>query len=452
MKELNIAYIGGGSRAWARNLMNDLVLEPELTGNVRLYDINHEAAGMNEKIGNLYNEAEGARTTWRYRTSDTLDEALADADFVVISILPGTFDHMENDVHYPEKFGIYQSVGDTTGPGGIMRSVRAIPMYEYIAERVKSICPRAYIISYTNPMTVLVKTIYEVFPEAKVFGCCHEVFGTQGLIAKILKHSGIAENACRHEIKTNVLGINHFTWMDHIEFKGKEIMPEYMKFAEMHSKTGYCDSGKWNDTYFSSGNRVKFDLLLQYGIAAAAGDRHLAEFCPGWYLKDPETAAQWQFSLTPVSWRKQDRRQREEKTKRLFREKEKPVITETGEEGVGLIKALSGLSWIKSNVNLLNTGQHEGLPLGAVVETNAEFSIDGIKPIPAGRLPKEVEILVLRHVYNQNLLVEACLQRDSEKVFEVLLNDPLVHLKKTAARRLFDDMFELNKEFWNRGR
>ena len=33
-KEIKIAYIGGGSREWARNLMFDLALEPALGGQV----------------------------------------------------------------------------------------------------------------------------------------------------------------------------------------------------------------------------------------------------------------------------------------------------------------------------------------------------------------------------------------------------------------------------------
>ncbi len=41
----------------------------------------------------------------------------------------------------------------------------------------------------------------------------------------------------------------------------------------------------------------KFDLFKKYGWIAAAGDRHLAEFMPPIYLKDPETVASWKFGL-----------------------------------------------------------------------------------------------------------------------------------------------------------
>ena len=49
---LKIAYIGGGSRLWARNLMMDLALCPDLTGNVELYDIDLDSARLNEQLGN----------------------------------------------------------------------------------------------------------------------------------------------------------------------------------------------------------------------------------------------------------------------------------------------------------------------------------------------------------------------------------------------------------------
>ena len=52
VRDIRIAYIGGGSRGWAWTLMNDLAKAEELSGTVALYDIDHEAARHNEIIGN----------------------------------------------------------------------------------------------------------------------------------------------------------------------------------------------------------------------------------------------------------------------------------------------------------------------------------------------------------------------------------------------------------------
>ena len=136
-KNLTIAYIGGGSRGWAWGLMGDLAMDGELCGTLRLYDIDREAAERNRIIGEKMSAHEGVKSPWKYEVSDSLQSALTGADFVVISILPGTFEEMQSDVHTPEKYGIYQSVGDTSGPGGIIRAMRTLPMFEEIAENIK---------------------------------------------------------------------------------------------------------------------------------------------------------------------------------------------------------------------------------------------------------------------------------------------------------------------------
>ena len=184
-EDLKIAYIGGGSRGWAWGLMSDLAAADDMSGSVYLYDIDLEAAKRNEVIGNKVKELKDCKSPWDYKAVETIGEALQGADFVVISIIPGTFDEMESDVHAPEKYGIYQSVGDTTGPGGLIRALRVVPMFEEIAGAIKEYCPEAWVINYTNPMTVCVKTLYRTFPEIKAFGCCHEVFGTQKLLPLI---------------------------------------------------------------------------------------------------------------------------------------------------------------------------------------------------------------------------------------------------------------------------
>ncbi|WP_436924424.1 hypothetical protein [Halosimplex amylolyticum] len=49
--DVEIAYVGGGSRQWAPNLIQDLA-RSEFDGHVRLYDTNHEAAETNAEFGN----------------------------------------------------------------------------------------------------------------------------------------------------------------------------------------------------------------------------------------------------------------------------------------------------------------------------------------------------------------------------------------------------------------
>ena len=89
-RSVKIAYIGGGSKAWARSFMQDLALAGDLTGEVALYDIDAPAAKRNQIIGTMMQEKEEARSDFIYTVSDTLEEALTGAHFVIISILPGS--------------------------------------------------------------------------------------------------------------------------------------------------------------------------------------------------------------------------------------------------------------------------------------------------------------------------------------------------------------------------
>ncbi len=448
-ENLKIAYIGGGSRGWAWGLMADLAMEECLGGTIRLYDIDKEAAMHNAVIGNRLSARTDAVGKWEYLVADSLQEALDGCDFVVISVLPGTFDEMESDVHAPEKYGIYQSVGDTVGPGGIVRALRTIPIFEEIAEAVKAYAPDAWVINYTNPMTVCVRTLYEVFPQIKAVGCCHEVFGTQNLLAIALREVCGIEGVKRQEIKTNVLGINHFTWIDQATYRDMDLFPVYAKFVERYAETGYSEKSdnNWMNNFFASADMVKMDLFKRYGLIAAAGDRHLAEFVPGWYLKDPETVRSWKFSLTPVSWRKEDLQRRLEKSRRLVAGEEEVSLNRTGEEGVLLMKALLGMGDMVTNVNIPNRGQITNLPLGAVVETNAWFTGDQVRPVYAGALPEDVLHLVIRHVTNQEGILKACLKKDRNMAFNIFMNDPLMRIGVEEGRELFDAMLKNTEKY-----
>lgn len=449
-ENVRIAYIGGGSRGWAWGLMSDLATNDDMSGDVYLYDIDCEASKTNEVIGNMYNDLPDSKSTWTYKAVETIEEALTGCDFVIISILPGTFDEMESDVHAPEKYGIYQPVGDSTGPGGIVRAMRTLPMYEGFARKIKECCPDAWVINYTNPMTLCVKALYDTFPEIKAFGCCHEVFGTQKFLIQMVREY-LGEEPKREDIKVNPIGVNHFTWLTSATYKKHDLVPMYAKLCEKY-KDGFKGDGpvddNWLNNCFASEEKVKMDLFRRFGYIAAAGDRHLAEFCEGkWYLENPGRVEDMHFSLTSVAWRKKDLRDRLEKGRKLASGELKVEIKNTGEEGVNQMRALLGLCDLVTNVNIPNYGQIPNLPLGAVVETNAVFTSDSVTPVFAGNVPKEIYPLISRVCAEQEIVAEGIKTRDTEKIFLAFANDPLVTCNMEDARKLFEEMLDNTKEY-----
>ena len=446
VKDVKIAYVGGGSRGWAWTLMNDLYKTKDMSGSVYLYDIDYEAAKNNEIIGN---KIDGK--AWKYFASKTIGEALTGADFVVISILPGTFAEMQSDVHTPEKYGIYQSVGDTAGVGGFIRALRTVPMMREIASAVRTYCPNAWVINYTNPMAVCVGALYREFPEIKAFGCCHEVFGTQKLLAKALFEITGIKDAPRNEINVNVVGVNHFTWFSDARYRNIDLFDTYRAFLDKFYETGYDMSGdsNWMNNFFLSGERVKLDLFKRYGYIAAAGDRHLAEFMDSTeYLASPEVVRSWKFGLTPVKWRVDNLKERLERSERLLSGEEIYEIQDTGEEGTLQMRALLGLDTMITNVNIPNVGQIPNLPIGEIVETNAAFTIDSVKPVFAGAVPDSIYHLISRASRENELMLDGAFSLDLNYAYTCFEKiNMLKNLSSEKKRALYIEMCRATKEY-----
>lgn len=329
MKNIKIAYIGGGSKAWARVFMTDLALAEGIGGEIALYDIDIPAAELNKKIGARINEDKNTVSKWDYKVYSEIGEALDGADFVACSILPGTFDEMEGDVHLPEEYGIYQSVGDTVGPGGVLRAMRTVPIYEGFAKAVKEHCPKAWVINLTNPMTACTKTLFDVFPEIKAFGCCHEVFHAQEFLCCAAKEILGVPRPSRKEIIIDACGVNHFTWITEAKYNGHDMLKILPEFIDKFYEKGYCERfgtapEDFKDDPFLYGNKVKMDLFNRFGVLAAAGDRHLVEFMNNsWYIKDKAAVEEWLYHLTTVAYRKRDRVNKIEQSKRIAAGEEK---------------------------------------------------------------------------------------------------------------------------------
>ncbi|MBR5900386.1 MAG: alpha-glucosidase/alpha-galactosidase, partial [Clostridia bacterium] len=209
---------------------------------------------------------------------------------------------------------------------------------------------------------------------------------------------------------------------------------------------------EWEDNWINlpdaNNAQVKFDLYKRYGIIAAAGDRHLAEFCPGnWNLKDKETVTKFGFTLTTVKWRTDVfTKEKEDKTKELL--SGKPFeLYESGEEMVAQIKALLGLGDFVTNVNMPNNGQIPNLPNDVVVETNAYFSGDSIKPIFAGEMPKSIAGMTLPIIAEQEAVVEAGLTGNYDLAFGAFVNSPNMTAPLDKAREMFDRMLFNTKEY-----
>ena len=483
MTPITITYIGGGSKAWAHKYFADLLTQSKLEGELRLYDIDIPAAQRNKRFFDklVKTNPDKIKSQWRCEVFEDIDSALAGADFVIISILPYLMKNMYVDVHYPQRYGIWQSVGDSAGAGGYSRALRTIPSYIFFAQKIRENCPNAWVINYTNPMSMCMNTLYREFPEIKAFGCCHEVFGTQNLICRIagmylaLSEEGrrafMASNLkavkaeleaqgrdfndfksfktfSRQTMQTNVQGVNHFTWINKAEHDGLDLMPICAAYARMFEENAiaYLKGVNPIKKRLRNVHHVKYTLFEKYGALAAAGDRHLAEFVPDLFLADRHVL-QYGFELTPVWGRMLVNRLLMLVTALAATPLYSPKIKGSGEEGIRQISAICGLGDFVTNVNLPNKGQLSNVVQGTAVETNAAFSLDSVVAIDAGEMPPGAAELVNIHARNQKDFVEAYFNQDKGMLEEVFCRDPQVaRIGAEKGKQLFAEMRRKNRK------
>ena len=445
MKKIRIAYIGGGSQGWALNLMSDLALQDKLNGELVLYDINYEAARKNQQVSSdIFNRKE-AIGQFDVIVERELEDALKGSDFVVISIEPGSIEMRYADLEIPAKYGILQSVGDTAGPGGIARAMRAIPIMAEFGHAIMKHCPDAWVINYTNPMSWCTAALYAAEPEIKAVGCCHEVFGTQEMIADwVAKKYGV-ETPARHEIKLDISGVNHFTFATAAYWEGKDLLSELAQEHRLDpaiAKANALERQK-QEEWFESDHQIAFDFLHKFGALGAAGDRHLAEFV-SWYLTSEAEMHNWGATLTPYEWRVK-RTHTQDEGRQKFLEKE---LGASSEEGVQMIAALAGKGELRTQINMPNQGQNPDVPVGALVESYGLISKNRIEAQVCGELPVAIQSLVDRNITVQQLILEGVMNQDKAMILEGLRIDPLVNIPTDQMEAMFEEICQHLKIDW----
>lgn len=444
MKNTNVCIIGGGSRLWAIQFLKDLAYNETTSGRIYLYDIDKEAAVNNEIVGKRIFEINKAKDRFEIKAVEDIQIALEGSDLVIMSIEPGNTSCRYGDLVVPEKYGILQTVGDTTGPGGIFRAKRALPIYFEYAKLIEKYCPTAWVINYTNPMTLCTSALYKAFPKIKAIGCCHEVFHTQTFIAELVSKWFNVPLPDRREIHLDITGINHFTFATKVKWNGIDLMPYLENLANESDTYEDCSlkAAKRikDEKWFDCDKLIALDFLRNYKALGAAGDRHLVEFVP-WYLKDEAELNKLGVIRTPYSWRET---QAKEKREKVFTDEEL-VAKPSDEEGVDIMRSLMGDRTLFTNINFPNNGQIQYLPKGRIVESNGYISHDSIVPSVSYEPPKALASLIRRVSDIQELVLDAVWENDDDKLFEAFLNDPLLDLSVSKARELFDEMKEAAK-------
>lgn len=438
-KKVKIAIIGGGSFNWCPTIIRDILkIEGLNNWDFRLLDINPVAARRIARLGRRM--ADEWNLSASFMATDDQQAALKGADFVIITISTGGLQTMGHDLKIPEKFGIYQTVGDTVGPGGWSRSLRNIPVFVDLTEKIRRFAPRAFIINYTNPMGTLTKTICQGTKQP-VVGLCHGLFEVYDKLKNIFNVKS------EKEIRLNIAGLNHFFWILDLTIQGKD---GYKMLRQRAKGRTLANLAKPADQagVFNAERKITFELFTRYGYLPYLGDRHTSEFFSNYLTSNSRRLKEYGLVRTSIQERTKERGQQLKKVTDMIAGREEISPTRSRETAADIIAAVALDREFVDVVNLPNKGQISNLPEGTVVETIGIVNSLGFSPVATGPLPESLLGLTIPHAINQKTIVEAGLTGDWDKAFMALAQDPLcARLNWPQIEKMGTALLRANKKY-----
>ena len=424
VRSIKICLIGGGSQVWSPTIIRDIVFKPGME-DVRmefvLLDPSRERALAIQRL------FEARFAAWkvdrvRIRWTWNAESALRGAQFVLLTISTGRLEAMKHDVAIPEKYGIYHTVGDTSGPGGWSRALRNIPVFQRYADQIRQYAPDAFVLNYTNPMGALTKVLANELGWSRVIGLCHGLFENYAILKAIF---GVERE---EDIRARFGGLNHFFWLLDFTVKGQDGYALLRKKLRGRNLAELVRDSHTDAMGFSSDKLLAGELYATYGLLPYFGDRHTCEFF-SCYITDLEAMKRLKIVRTKVSQRHGIYRTAAKHIE-LWRQGKKGkwgVLDQkpSRETAADIIRAVTLNETFCDVVNMVNIGQIDNLPRGVVVETLGMVSGDGFTPLAVGPMPKALLPVLLPNADVQERTVAAALAGDLEAALQALIADPV---------------------------
>ena len=439
---MKIAYIGGGSILWGFYVVRQLINSQHLLGtNLTLTDIDPEALELNRQACSIYNSHKGSPID--IHATDDLNATLDNADFVIVAISTGSLDAMQHDLAIPERYGIFHTVGDTVGPAGWARAMRSIPVFHDFGRRMKELCPNAWMLNVSNPLTVLTRVPHRYFG-IKTAGICHSLDNTARALATL---AGADKNPEPDYIST---GIDHGSFFLKLFSDGIDVLAELERRGFRRNDGILPDSAAVSDAHAEASHlRVACALWHELGYMPAISDRHLIENYP-WYVTQTNTDLSFNTKRTSIQERWQWRNNRQQQIKDYINDGSKDLFHEFEEAHdpiCEIIESLAGFRSYIAGTNYRNIGQMPDAPQDAVVETRCRFDHAGIHPM-CSPLPNVLKPIVLPTIHRQESMVETAISGTFDDLVALVMTDPLCsRISPTDCRKMMRELLEANRQY-----
>lgn len=450
-----ITFIGAGSTVFARNLLNDIFMFPELAdATIALFDIDAARLETSEIVARKVAQARGARPSIEATTDRR--SALDGADYAICMIQvagykPGTV----VDFEIPKQYGLRQTIADTLGIGGIMRGLRTVPVLLDLCRDMEELCPDVTFLNYVNPMAINCWAISRA-SSIKTIGLCHSVQHTASELARDI-------DVPVEKINYLCAGINHVAFYLRFERDGQDLYPLIHQVAA--------------EDRVPATNRVRYEMLKRTGYFVTESSEHFSEYVP-WFIKRdrPDLIERFNIPLDeyidrcenqiadwdsmraaledsdPEAIMRYEQAKLEERVRRVagqdLRAAEQlraaaaaeygRTPQHSGEYGSLIIHSLETNQPRVIYGNVPNHGLIDNLPRGCCVEVPCLVDKNGVQPTTIGALPPHLAALMQTNINVQSLTVEAALTGKREHIYHAAMLDP-----HTAAELDLDQIWSL---------
>jgi 6-phospho-beta-glucosidase len=341
-------------------------------------------------------------------------EALQGATFVNGLIRVGGMDARINDERIPLKHGIIGQ--ETTGPGGMMKALRTIPVMLDLAKDMLELCPQAWLINYTNPSGIIAEALGK-YSQVRFVGLCS---GPDAWMARILRLMDVQPD------RANVdwLGLNHLGFAIRIWVDGQDRTAQAVEAVAAH----------WN---------IDAEWLRTLGAIPAS---YLSYFYHHTRLVE-------QAQKPGYRTRGEQVKEMEAELLRQYADPNldtKPdLLTKRGGGGYAelafsTMRAISHNTGERRIVQVLNEGAIDGLPDDASVEVSCVLDRTGAHPIRMGEMPLPIRGLIQAVKAYESLTVQAAVEGSSRLALQALMAHPMVPSWE-VARPLWADLLAANQ-------
>jgi alpha-galactosidase/6-phospho-beta-glucosidase family protein len=354
-------------------------------------------------------------------------EALRGADFVILAMAQNSVTLRDLDSRISARHGMIMCSGDTVGPGGIMRTVREVPVQAAVLRDVERLCPEAWVINWINPTAAMGIAMMRHFPKLKSMALC-DCVQNPAFDDNLIVRAGLASSvekvtdALRRRVKIVSGGVNHFTWLFRMTCGGKDLTG---RIKESLKAEAVMEHGRESEEkgHGSLTPRIAWQLADALGYSPMCTG-HTQEYLPYFQGHDVHKKGALTIGRWRVDLRRQWMRQYWQETARYAAGRtpiDQFLKTTTADYASDIVESMWTNRPQRFYLNTPNHGAISNLADDAYVEIPCRPDMTGLHPLPFGPLPRPILGYIQRLLDEHELAVEAAMTCDRRVLRQAFL-------------------------------